>query len=185
MKLFAQRYTYLGNEVVPPPFGIDAIASHDLQTPLRTPSVMIPQQLLPAATPLVPHPSPPPTHTYAQPAPSIPPAIKQSQQRVASPIAPPKRPLPELDHGVGQKRVRRSSPPPLRRPPPSAPGGRRWGSPSRDDRRRERSPERLPIPSSILWFLAQLPNATAYDGWFRSLFVRLRLMVDRTGVQDR
>lgn len=68
MKLFAQRYTYLGNEICAPTFGIDAIASHDLQTPIRIPSVIMPPSLVPAPTPLVPHDSPSyPNGGYGQP----------------------------------------------------------------------------------------------------------------------
>jgi hypothetical protein len=177
MKLFAQRYTYLGGEVVTPPNGIDAIASHDLQTPLRVPSV-IPAAPLTTPTPLMPQHSPPTTHavngasqsythtySHSQPISSSTGLPRVPPPRVHSPLPPPKRPLPEQEALGSQKRQRRS-PPPARRPA-APPPPRRWGSPPpRDDRRRERerSPERVNVPSSILWFMSHLPNATAYDG---------------------
>jgi hypothetical protein len=180
MKLFAQRYTYLGGEVVTPPAGIDAIASHDLQTPLRPPSVVQGPQMLPTPTPLVPLQSPPPVNpsngampTYPHPynppqaaatTVSANPPPKGPAARVASPLMPPKRPLPEPDNSNSLKRVRRSPPPPVRRTP--VPPARRWPSPGRDDRRRERerSPDRVHVPPSISWFLSQLPNPAIYDG---------------------
>lgn len=184
MKLFAQRYTYLGGEVVAPPHGIDAIASHDLQTQLRVPSVVPSALLMTAPTPLVPqHPSPPDggqasngasqsynhPQSHMQHVPSYPTTSSAAgPNRVPpprhSPLPPPKRPLPEQEALGSQKRARRS-PPPARRPPPPPPP-RRWGSPPpvRDDRRRERSPERVNVPSSVLWFLSHLPNAAVYDG---------------------
>jgi hypothetical protein len=176
MKLFAQRYTYLGTEVVPPPFGIDAIASHDLQTPLRVPTVTALPQLMPAPTPLASQHSPPhihasngSSHAYSQHTSNItvPPA-KLTQQHLASPAPPPKRTLPESDLAAVPKRQRRSPPPPRRiQPLPT----RRWGSPTRDERRRDRdrSPDRVMVPPSIIGFLSQLPNATAYDGMSHSL----------------
>jgi len=163
-----------------PPSGIDAIASHDLQTQLRVPSVMPPSSLMMAPTPLVPLPHSPPTahpsngtsqshvHTYshAQSASSSTGLPRVPPPRMQSPLPPPKRPLSEPEPLGSQKRQRRSPPPPpVRRPP--VPPPRRWGSPpSRDDRRRERerSPERVNVPPSVLWFLSHLPNATAYDG---------------------
>ncbi|CAG8606746.1 570_t:CDS:2, partial [Acaulospora colombiana] len=122
MKLFAQRYMYLGGEVVTPPAGIDAIASHDLQTPLRPPSVVQGPQLMPAPTPLVPQNSPPtanasdgtmPTypHPYHPPSASTPPVSatalpKGPPARIASPLVPPKRPLPEAETSSNLKRMR-------------------------------------------------------------------------------
>ncbi|CAG7852297.1 mRNA 3'-end-processing protein RNA14 [Serendipita indica DSM 11827] len=178
MKLFAQRYMYLGTEVVTPPAGIDAIASHDLQTPLRVPSVLAAQQPPVVSTPIPPPSSPPPSHAngtysyphpYNPPASSVPPNVAAAAPRhpkVASPH-PPKRPLPEPEAGNTPKRARRSPPPPAQRrgvPPPAAPQ-RRWGSPPRDSRRdRPRSPDRPMVPPSVMRFLSQLPNPATYDG---------------------
>ncbi|KAG8827959.1 mRNA 3'-end-processing protein rna14 [Serendipita sp. 399] len=175
MKQFAQRYLYLGIEVVTPPSGIDAIASHDLQTPLKVPSVILPPQPPPVSAPLAPqqpsnvsngsHVYP---HSYNTPQPFAPPnpalaaARPPAAARVASPLQPPKRPLPEPDAISSQKRARRSPPPQQRRQPPP-PAQRRWGSPQRDERRRGRSPERA-APPALAWFLSQLPNPRAYDG---------------------
>ncbi|KAG8853862.1 mRNA 3'-end-processing protein rna14, partial [Serendipita sp. 411] len=150
MKLFAQRYLYLGIEVVAPPSGIDAIASHDLQTPLKIPSVVAPPHPTPVQAPLTsqqppnvsngshvyPSYNPPPTIAPSNPAFAN--ARPPPAARMASPLQPPKRPLPEPDALSSQKRARRSPPPP---PPPQRrqqppPPSRRWGSPQRDDRRR-------------------------------------------------
>ena len=188
MKLFAQRYMYLGTEVVTPPAGIDAIASHDLQTPLRIPSVLATQQPPVVSTPMIPTASSPPANnnpngTYAYPHPYNPPgaaassvpanssttALGRNHSKMASPH-PPKRPLAEPDAGNAPKRARRSPPPPAQRrgggPPPPALAQRRWGSPPPDDRRRDRprSPDRNVVPPSVMRFLSQLPNAAAYDG---------------------
>ncbi|KAG8785345.1 mRNA 3'-end-processing protein rna14 [Serendipita sp. 397] len=178
MKLFAQRYLYLGIEVVAPPSGIDAIASHDLQTPLKIPSVVAPPHPTPVQAPLTsqqppnvsngshvyPSYNPPPTIAPSNPAFAN--ARPPPAARMASPLQPPKRPLPEPDALSSQKRARRSPPPP---PPPQRrqqppPPSRRWGSPQRDDRRRGRSPDRNMSPPALAWFISQLPNPRAYDG---------------------
>lgn len=167
MKLFAQRYTYVGIEVVAPTLGIDAMASHDLQTQLRVPTVVIPPHLIPSPTPLVPSESTYSTNGAASMTNHL--LSRGPPARLASPM-PVKRALPDADMGAPHKKIRRSPPPPVRRvaPPPA----RRWErSPPREERRRperDRSPEYYErgaiVPTSVLRLLSHLPDPAVYDG---------------------
>lgn len=168
MKLFAQRHTYLGTEVAAPTLGIDAIASHDLQTPLRPATVVIPPQLLQASTSL----------SIASDEASIngvAPNGTGNGNGVVTKAVPPRAPSPPLnalkrkpplndrerDGSLPPAKRARPTSPPRSRPPPAR-RGRDWSPP-----RRERTPEdrdRGTVPSILAWFIGQLPGSASFDG---------------------